>query len=70
MIGQNIQFYKLSNSPQMWIFISIMYDNSRENGVLPRKTYRYSFDHRCQAALGPDSTWRGDHPNDKYAGYC
>jgi hypothetical protein len=40
------------------------------NGVLPRLTYWYPFDHRSQAAMGPDSTWMGDHPNDKYAGCC
>jgi hypothetical protein len=26
--------------------------------------------YRSQAALAPDSTWMGDHPNDKYAGCC
>jgi hypothetical protein len=30
------------------------------NGVLPRWTYRYPFDHQSQATLGPISTWRGD----------
>jgi hypothetical protein len=30
-----------------------------ENGVLPRWTYGYPFDHRSQAALGPVRTWRG-----------
>jgi hypothetical protein len=33
------------------------------NGVLPRWIYRYPFDHRGQATLGPVSTWIGDPKN-------
>jgi hypothetical protein len=54
----------------MHIRAELYNEAGEENGVLPRWTYRYPFDHRSQAMFGPVSTWMGDLLNDKYAGCC
>jgi hypothetical protein len=41
-----------------------------ENSVLMRWTYQDPFDHWGQTMLCLDSTWMGNHPNDKYTRCC